>query len=294
MSKTVSIPLKAEYAKGTTTIARCWRFERRDGQVVTVTTCARDLLISGEIYLSKEGVNPNAIDQQADGAVQNSEINGTLSTDFASEAEIISGLWDKAFVTVFDVNYRDLTMGRMTLQAGTLGDVKAGRSAFTAELRGLLQALQQSVGRVFTPHCLATLGDLQCKVNVEAMRFTSSLTGVTNRRVFIDSAATQASDWFGAGVLRVESGDMAGAEMEVYGFAGGVYTLALPLPLNPEIGMAYSVLPGCRKRHERGPRNPLGASDCKDKFDNVINFRGMPPSMFPGNNRILGFGSTKS
>ncbi len=235
-----------------------------------------------------------AIGQQMDGAVQNSEVNGALSTDFASEAEIISGLWDGAFVTVFEVNYRDLTMGRLTLQAGTLGNVKAGRSAFTAELRGLLQALQQSVGRVFTPHCLATLGDDQCGVDVESMRFSSTLTGVTNRRVFTDSAATQVSDWFGAGVLRVESGEMDGAEMEVYGFAGGVYTLALPLPMNPEIGMAYSVLPGCRKRHERGGRNPLGVSDCKDKYDNVIRFRGMPPSMFPGNNRILGFGSTKS
>lgn len=294
MTKAVSAQLKAHYALGSTTLARCWRFERRDGEIVTVTTCSRDLLINGEIYLSKEGVNPTAIEQQADGAVQNSEVNGTLSTEFASEAEIVSGLWDKAFVTVFEVNFRDLSMGVMALQAGTLGDVKAGRSAFTAELRGLLQALQQSVGRVYTPHCLATLGDSQCKVNVESMRFASALTAVTNRRTFADSAASQPSDWFGAGVFRVLSGDMAGAEMEVYSFESGVYTLALPLPMNPEVGMSYSVIPGCRKRHERGPRNPAGASDCKDKFNNVINFRGLPPSMFPGNNRILGFGGTKS
>ncbi|WP_049810476.1 DUF2163 domain-containing protein [Variovorax paradoxus] len=292
--KTTTVALTAHYAQRTRTLARCLRFERRDGVVVTVTGASDDLVILGETYRSRGGVNPMAIGQQMDGAVQNSEVNGALSTDFASEAEIISGLWDGAFVTVFEVNYRDLTMGRLTLQAGTLGNVKAGRSAFTAELRGLLQALQQSVGRVFTPHCLATLGDDQCGVDVESMRFSSTLTGVTNRRVFTDSAATQVSDWFGAGVLRVESGEMDGAEMEVYGFAGGVYTLALPLPMNPEIGMAYSVLPGCRKRHERGGRNPLGVSDCKDKYDNVIRFRGMPPSMFPGNNRILGFGSTKS
>lgn len=294
MSKAVSVPLKAHYALGTTTLARCWRFERRDGVVVTVTTSSRDLLINGEVYLSREGVNPTAIEQQADGAVQNSEVNGSLSTDFASEAEIVSGLWDKAFVTVFEVNFRDLTMGRMTLQAGTLGDVKAGRSAFTAELRGLLQALQQTVGRVYSPNCQANLGDSECKVNVEAMRFTSTLTGVSSRRVFADSAATQAADFFGAGVLTVLSGDMAGAQMEVYSFQAGVYTLALPLPMNPTVGMAYSVLPGCRKRHERGIRNPLGVSDCADKFSNVINFRGLPPALFPGNNRILGLGSTTS
>jgi len=294
MSKNISVALKAHYALGSTTIARCWRFERRDGLIVTVTTCARDLLINGEIYRSKDGVNPTAIAQQADGAVQNSEVNGTLSTEFASELEIISGLWDRADVTVFEVNYRDLSMGQVILQTGTLGDVKAGRSAFNAEVRGLNQFMQQTTGRVFGPTCRANLGDDECKVDVEALRFSSTLTAVADRRTITDSAATQPDDWFGAGVLRIESGPSAGAEMEVHSFSAGVYVLALPFAFNPEVGMSYSVLPGCRKRHTRGSRNPLGISDCKDKFDNVINFRAFPPSMFPGNNRILGLGASKS
>lgn len=291
MSKTVSVPLKAHYGQGSTTIARCWRLERVDGAVRTVTTCARNLLISGEIYLSKDGVNPKAIESTADGAVSNSEIEGVLSPDMVTEAQIVGGLWDNCFVTVFEVNYRDLTMGVLRLSSGWLGNISAGRLAFKAELRSLAQALQQQIGDVYQPMCRAKLGDSMCKVDVEALRVTGTLTAVATRRTFTDTARGEASDWFGAGLFKVLEGDYAGAQFEIHAFVAGVYTMALPLPFDPWVGMAYSVIPGCRKRHERGGLFPAGVSDCRDKFNNVINFQGEPPAMFPGNNRILGLGS---
>lgn len=288
--KSLTTALRNHYAQGSTTIARQWRLERPDGLVKTVTTCARDLLITGEVYESKDGLNPMAIQQSADGDVQNTTVDGALDDGFITEAEVVGGLWDNTFVTVFEVNYRDLTMGRAILFSGWIGNQNVGRSTFKAELRSLAQAMQQTTGRVYDPLCQALLGDAECKVDVEALRFTSALTGVTSRRTFADSAATQASDYFGAGVFRIESGDYTGAQMEIYSFAAGVYVLALPLPVDPTAGMAYSVIPGCRKRHERGSRNPSGTSDCIDKYNNVVNFRGYPPSLFPGNNRILGLG----
>lgn len=291
MKASISPALKAHYAQGSTTISRQWRLERPDGLVVTVTTCTRNLLIGGEIYQSKDGVNPMALQQSADGAVQNTEILGMLSEDFATAEEIIGGLWDNTFVTVFEVNYRDLTMGTAMLFSGWIGRQEVGRSTFKAELRSLAQAMQQPAGRTYGPLCPATLGDEECQVDVEAMRFTSTLTAVTSRRTFTDTAAVQAADWFGAGLLRVEEGAYSGTQMEVYSFSAGVYVLALPLPFDPAVGMAYSVIPGCRKRHERGARNPAGTSDCIDKFNNIVNFRGFPPPMFPGNNRIIGLGS---
>lgn len=292
MSKTLSVALKVEIAKGSTTRAWCWYFERKtDGAVFTVTNWARDLLIDGLIYRAKEGVNPMAIESTADGAVSNSEITGALSPDFVTEEQIVGGLWDNCFVAVFEVNARDLTMGRMALVSGWLGDISAGLTAFKAEMRSLAQALQQQIGDVYSPMCRAKLGDSMCRVDVEAMRVTSTLTAVGTRRTFTDTARGEASDWFGAGLLKVLEGPYTGMQAEIHAFVAGVYTLALPLPFDPWIGMSYSVVPGCRKRHERGGLFPAGISDCRDKFNNVINFQGEPPSMFPGNNRILGLGS---
>jgi uncharacterized phage protein (TIGR02218 family) len=291
MKSNISAALKAHYALRTRTIARCWRLERPDGRVVTVTGFSEKLYIAGEAYEARDGVSPMDLQQSANGAVQNTEINGALSDDFATEAEIVGGLWDNTFVTVFEVNYRDLTMGTAILFSGWIGGQSVGRSTFKAELRSLAQAMQQMTGRTYGPLCPAQLGDDECQVNVEAMRFTSTATAVASRRTFTDTAAVQASDWFGAGLLRIETGDYAGMQMEVHSFVAGVFVLALPLPFDPTVGMSYSVIPGCRKRHERGSRNPAGTSDCGDKFNNVINFRGFPPSLFPGNNRIIGLGS---
>lgn len=289
--KTISVALRNEFAKGSTTRAWCWYFERKDGEIFTVTTWAHDLLIDGLVYSSREGVNPMAISSAADGAVSNSEISGALSDDFVTEEQIVGGIWDHCFVTVFEVNARDLTMGRMALMSGWIGGTNSGRLDFKAEMRSLSQALQQPIGDVYQPRCRADLGDEMCKVDVEALRVTSTLTAVTDRRTFADSARGEASDWFGAGVFRVLDGEYAGMEMEIYSFAAGVFVLTLPLPFNPTVGMNYSAIPGCRKRHERGGMFPSGISDCRDKYNNVINFQGEPPSMFPGNNRILGLGN---
>lgn len=282
MSKTVSIPLKAEYAKGTTTIARCWRFERRDGQVVTVTTCARDLLISGEIYRSKEGVNPTALEQQTNAAVPNSEITGAMSEESVTEADLVAGKWDGAFVTIFEVNYRDLSMGWMNLQTGTIGDVKAGRSAFNAAVRGISQALQQVVGEVYQASCPATFGDARCKVNLVPITVTGALTSVASRRTMTDSGRGEVADYFGGGLLRITNGDLAGAEMEIADFVGGVFSLVLPFPSNVPVGATYEAVPGCRKRY---------TEDCRIKWANWVNHRGYPH--VPGGDKILGLGGTE-
>jgi hypothetical protein len=47
------------------------------------------------------------------------------------------------------------------------------------------------------------------------------------------------------------------------------------MPFEVVVGDAYSLLPGCRKRL---------AEDCRDKFNNVVNFRGFPH--VPGINRL--------
>ncbi|OUL98540.1 DUF2163 domain-containing protein [Variovorax sp. JS1663] len=283
MSKTISVALKAHYALGSTTIARCWRFERRDGEVVTVTTCARDLLINSEVYRSKEGLNPTAISQEATAAVANSEVNGAMAAESVDEEELFAGLWDGAFVSVFEVNYRDLSMGILALQSGNIGDVKAGRTAFNAEVRGLTQSLQKVVGRVFTKGCPWKFGDPDtCRFDVEALRVTGSITSVTSLRQFTDSSRTESDDYFGAGVLTMNSGQNEGFQMEVYAYASDVFTLHLPLPFNPAIGDTYSVTPGCRKRWEE---------DCKTKWNNGNNFGGFP--LVPGSDKVLGLGGTE-
>jgi len=91
----------------------------------------------------------------------------------------------------------------------------------------LIDALNQSVGKTYTAGCPKTFGGQEyagCKINLAAITVAGTLTSVTDRRNFTDSARSEAADWFGAGTIQFTSGLNAGLkplEIKVHA-AGGV------------------------------------------------------------------------
>lgn len=286
--KTRSIALAAHQARETTTIARCWRYERNDGAIFTVTDHDVPIVFNGETYSAKDGVTPTSIAQEASAAVANSEVNGYLTTTGLTEEDIFAGLWDNAFVSIFEVNYNDLSMGAMALGSGNIGEVKAGRTAFNAEMRGLTQRLQKVVGRVYTAGCPWVFGSIgsayvpACNIDLGPLAVTGTITSVASLRDFTDSALAQPSDYFGAGLITMTSGENENVQMEVYSFDAGRFVLHLPLPYTVAVGDTYSVTPGCRKRF---------TEDCRTKWNNTNNFGGFP--QVPGSDKVLGLGGTE-
>ncbi len=274
--RTTSPAYKAHMGQGTTTIARCWLCRRVDGTVFGFTSVDVDLVFGGVRYEAATGFTPSALEGKLDMSVPNLEVSGFLDSASITENDLLGGKWDNCEVEIFEVNHRDLTQGRMILATGKTGNVTAGRNAFNAELRGLLQALQQPVGGYYTKTCTAVFGDAKCGYDVEALRVAGTVTGATNRAVFA-TALGQASDYFGAGVITWLTGANAGLLMEVASFAAGAFTLSAAMPFNIAAGDTFTVVPGCRKRR---------TEDCKDKWANVINFRGFPD--VPLNDRVLG------
>lgn len=280
--KAASVALAAQIAAGSTTLARFWRFERKDGVVVTVTNAPRDLWINGELYLAQAGLVPTQTDQEIGGSVNNSDMEGALAPELVTEQQVLFNQWDTAFVTVFEANFRDVSMGVIILGAGTVGDLSVGRTAFKGEFRSITQFIQQTVGDVFTASCRYRFGDNRCGVALGPITVTGSFTSVTNARVMTDNTRAEAADYFGAGMIRVTSGVLAGIAMEVADFAsGGQFSLALPLPAYPAPGDTYEAIPGCRKRFEE---------DCIIKWNNGVRFGGFPH--VPGSDTILGLAGT--
>jgi uncharacterized phage protein (TIGR02218 family) len=283
--KTRSIALAASQAAGSTTLAWCWKATRRDGYVLAVTTCARDLLFNGVLYVSKNGFNPKAISQEATAAVVNTEVEGALSPEI-TEADFESGKWDGCTVEMIEVNYRSLSDGAMKLATFTMGDIKVTRSAFNAEMRGLTQRLQKTVGRVVTKGCDLVFGSISpdnytraCNKPLGPLTVTSSFTGVVDRRTFSDSSRTEADDWFGAGVITINGESL---EISSYNATTKTFVTYMPFLGNPAIGNAYTATPGCRKRF---------TEDCSAKFNNVANHGGF--DKVPGPDKVLGLGGTE-
>lgn len=265
--KSLPTALSNHYSAGTTTTADLLKITRTDGQVFAFTSAADDVIISGQVYTSAQGLDISSIEVSAGFAVDNLELTTLDDGSVFTKVEVLAGAWRNADFTISRYNWASPADGVEVRMAGTVGEVHLHRGYVVAELRGLQQYLQQPIGSVSSKTCRARLGDAACTKDLTAFTFTGTVTSVSSQQVFTASALAQAVDYFAEGVLTWTSGISHGLEVKVKGFAlGGVFTLSLPMLQAITAGDTFSVVAGCQKRLQ----------DCRDKFSNVLNFQGEP------------------
>lgn len=264
--------LGTHLASGLTTLCRCWAVTRRDGQVFGFTDHDGDLSFDGITFKADTGLTASALQQVTGLAVDNTEAIGALSDASVSEADIASGRFDHADVTYWLVNWQDPSE-RDVQFAGSIGEMKRADGAFYAELRGVSEALNKPLGRVFQKPCQAVLGDVACGVDLSAAgwRYDQPVQTVLEARVFHFAALTGvAPRWFERGRLEVLSGDAAGAIGMIKNdtLLGDLRVIELWEELRVPVGAGASVRleVGCDKRFET----------CRSRFANAANFRGFP------------------
>jgi uncharacterized phage protein (TIGR02218 family) len=273
---TLSPAYTAHLAGEVTELATCWRITRRDAVVFGFTDHPTDLTIAGLVYQSALGYSATDVTTSGDLAVDNLNLQGFIDSPSITEVDLMAGVWDYAEVEIFEVITSDLAAGTRPLRRGRIGEVTLGRSVFEAELRGLAQAFTQNLCELTSPTCRADLGDTRCKVVLGPLTVTGTVTSITNARVWTDSTRAEAAGYFTFGRVTWTSGPNAGSAMEIKTHAAsGVMTMQLPMPYAVAVGHSYSMVPGCDKL----------LATCRDKFANVVNFRGEP--YLPGQDAIL-------
>lgn len=273
--KVFSDSFKSKLAATSTTLCTVWQITRKDGRVFAFTDHDRDLAVSGQIYLAAGGYSASAIKSDSAMSTDNLDVEGYLDSDLITEADLSNGLWDYAAVKIGCVDWSAPALGVDWQRTGWLGEVTITGQAYKAELRGIMQALQQTIGRTYTPLCDAQLGDARCKVGLAAHTVTGTVGSVPDRMMINDSARSEAAGWFAYGMLTFTSGLNSGASREVLTSAVGSITLAYPFSYEIAPGDGYSLVRGCVKTK----------ACCKDTFANVVNFRGF--AEIPGNNAIV-------
>ena len=281
--KTIATDLAAHLTGEVTTLATCWKITRRDGVVLGFTDHIRDLEIGGVSYRAASGYSRTAIRSTADLAVDNLDVESVFSDDGITEADLRVGQYDFAEIRMFLVNYQDLGQGILKLRRGWLGEVSIRDGMYVAELRGMAQKLQMTIGEVYAPDCAADLGDSKCGVDLTLVEESGSVTSVTSDTTFETSLADP-TGWYDGGELTWTSGTNAGQTVAVrhWDADAGTLNLFLPALYAVEIGDAFTIRPGCDKAF----------ATCKAKFDNAINFRGFPH--VPGNDQILRYPDAQS
>jgi uncharacterized phage protein (TIGR02218 family) len=267
--KTIPIALQATYDSQTPTIAAALKITRRDGAVYAFTTLDESQTIDGTVYVA-QGLADSSFEAAADLSVGNLTLTTLDDGTIFTLRDITGGLWQGARYEAFRYDWTDPGKGKEWLSAGELGQIRITDGSVEIELRDWRQYLQQPIGEVSSRTCRARLGDARCKVPLGPLTYTDEVTAVTSGSVFASSSLATAQpeeDFFGEGELTFTSGANVGIAQKVrtYSTAGEI-ALVLAMPAPVEVGDTFEIVAGCRKRLE----------DCRDKFDNVLNFRGEP------------------
>ncbi|HEX8214278.1 MAG TPA: DUF2163 domain-containing protein [Allosphingosinicella sp.] len=248
-----------------TTIAFCWRLERRDGVALGFTTHDRDLEIGGLAYRAVPGMLPSAIGLSDGFDPDSLDVAGALTSNAISERDLMAGRWDGSAVSIFMVDWTSPDGEREPLARGVLGDVSVTGNRFSAELRGATALLDRPVVEQTSPECRAELGDKRCRVDMAPRVRTTRIVALVDEAVFEvgDAAAGNA---YAYGRLRWIGGANSGLESAVLGSAGTRLTLREPAPFEPAVGDLVEISEGCGKSF----------ATCIARFANAANFRGEP------------------
>ncbi|MEL6564562.1 MAG: DUF2163 domain-containing protein [Pseudomonadota bacterium] len=259
-------------ATGLTTLCRAWAIERADGQSFGFTDHDCDLRFDGITFRADTGLTAAALAQSTGLSVDNTEALGALSDASVREDEIEAGRFDGAEVQAWVVNWADVDIRWLQFR-GTIGEIRRSGGAFHAELRGLTEALNRPLGRIYQKPCTAVFGDGQCRFALDTPGYVheGQPDRVIDGRVFEwDDLAGFEVGWFQRGRLDVLDGGAAGlwGSIKSDRFADNVRRIELWEPVRYRITADATVrlIAGCDKRLDT----------CRFKFNNILNFQGFP------------------
>lgn len=261
-----------------TTLAFCWRLERRDGVCLGFTTHDRDLVVGGLRYRSTPGMLPSAI-ALSDGFDQDTlDVEGALTSDAITPEDLAAGRWDGAAVAIFLIDWTVPEGEQLQLARGEIGDISITGSGFAAELKGPTAALDRPVVEQTSPECRAQLGDKRCRVDMATRVRVTRIAAVVADGVIDVEEASAETNAYSYGRIRWISGPNSGLARPLLSSAGAQLTLREPPPFAPAVGDLVEIAEGCDK----------ALATCRDRFANAVNFRGEPH--LPGNDLLTRYG----
>ena len=156
--------LAAHIESGAATLCHAWIVERIDAEQLGFTDHDRDLDVDGVVCRAASGWSQGAAETASSLAAGSLAVGGVLDDERIVEADVAAGLWDRAKVELWRVDW-DRPDLKVLLGRGMLSRIRREGEGFTAEIEGPLAALERVVGRTFGRTCDAVLGDARCGVD---------------------------------------------------------------------------------------------------------------------------------
>lgn len=254
------------------TVATFWRVLRRDGVTLGLTTHDRDLWIDGVLHRAAPGMVPTAIRRSAGLDPDSAEVEGAISHDSLSAADLAAGRFDGARVLIGLVDWE--TGETRTLYRGAIGSVSEEDGRFSAELQSRKAELARDPIPRTSPTCRAQFCGPGC--GLSAARFSHEAVLVASDADDSSLSVTTAAPLADlvSGTARWLDGPHAGMAMGIIAVSEGQLLLDAPIAGDLAPGLRLTLREGCDHRLET----------CANRFANAVNFRGEP--FLPGNDLV--------
>ena len=256
-------------------VATFWRVFRRDGVALGFTTHDRDLVFSGLRHRAAPGMVPAAIRMTSEISDDSAEVEGAVSHDSISEADLSSGLFDEASIVIGAVDWE--TMEHEILYSGQIGRIEDDRQGFSAQLRSSKHILDHDLVPRTSPTCRATFCAKGCGLSASRFTTRSTITGIDEVANRIKVSSSISSDLID-GQIRMLGGPQTGLVFGILDVTGDWLALDRPIAAGTLPGTAVEIREGCDHT----------LATCADRFGNAHNFRGEP--FLPGNDLLARYG----
>lgn len=171
---TIPSELQARLDEGATTLAWCWRVERRDGAVFGFTDHDEALEFDDIVFAPETGFTGSALEGRLGMEAASMEISGLFDSDVIAEDDLRGGLWDQACVQLYRVDWSEPSF-RVKIWTGEFGEISHDGFGYRVELNGLSRRLERSIGRIYSRHCDASLGDARCGLDTGSGEFEGAV-----------------------------------------------------------------------------------------------------------------------
>lgn len=287
-----------------------WKIERTDGVIKRFTSHDQNIEFIEELggalqtYTPEDGMESTAIQRDDSLRAIHAEYVGVISSSAISDQDLYAGLYRKAKITAYVVDWRYPFAGALRTQVFFAQSTKFDGVMWSAQVDSLTKNLQLEVGRKVTRTCQNKLGDGAdggagyCTVDIEnegpsgqILKFVGAdvHTVVDRQNLQVDSTGLTTefigitpAGFFEDGYIEWTTGLNAGHSSPIA--VSAVHAgnsrrqdieLFMPTPFDITVGDLLTIRAGCNRTF----------AECHDKFTNRLQFRGFPHA--PGLKRAM-------
>lgn len=220
---------------------------------------------AGEMdYSPLNTLEPQNIQSTTSMDVDNTEAHGWFEQSVLTAID--AGVYTSGEATIYRVCYQAVAAGAEVVFHGMVGKVAFETNQHSPrkiEIKGLDNFLKVKKNDQYSITCRNTFGDKRCGMPLawESAEVAEVADGLLLFRV---TGSSHPAEYFDFGVIRFDSGDNAGAQLEVERWDGEWVRLSFATPYPVSVGDVVSLRRDCNKF----------AITCSDTYHNIINFNG--------------------